>query len=76
MIPTPPRPITSGARQDPETALQNLLSREERAESLRSRARMARTNRERVALVENLIPLIGFSQAQAFGRSVGVHLTR
>lgn len=76
MIPTPPRPITSDSREDPERALQNPLSREERAESLRSRARMARTRREREAAVEYLIPLIGFPQAQAFGRSVGVHLTR
>lgn len=76
MIPRPPHPITSDDRQDPETALQNLLNRDEHEESLRSRARRARTHRERVAAVENLIPVIGFAQAQAFGRSVGVHLTR
>jgi hypothetical protein len=76
MIPTPPRPITSADRQDPETALQKVFSRDQRVESLRSRARRARSNRERVAAVENLIPLIGFPQAQEFGRSVGVYLTR
>jgi hypothetical protein len=76
LVPIPPNPIVPDSHVDPETALSRPLTTEQRVESLRSSARMARTNAERVAAVEGLIRLVGFPEAQRFGRSVGVQLER